>query len=54
MRINGYWLGLGILGIIDYICQAFNFYVSPSKGIIPIIMIIGGLGLAFKKEEVKK
>lgn len=57
MRINGYWLGSGLIMLLDYIHFLFiadnKAFFSLNCGVTMICLVIF-FGLAFKQKDVIK
>jgi len=57
MEINGWFLGLGFLSLIDYTFNLYNNfnYETPIKwAIVSSLMVIVFFGLAFRKSSPAK
>ncbi len=55
MKINGYWLGAGLISLLDYIYLLFiatdEGFFSLSCGLTMIGLVVF-FGLAFRKDDV--
>ena len=57
MKINGWFLGLGFLSLIDYtfnLYNHFNYDTSINWAVVSSLMVIVFFGLAFRKSSPTK